>query len=98
MQEAISALQIMIIIRALGFLLAMFSHTGSSEQCKGVGEHSSSINFLFASKKGDDLHKVTYAETKFAMLIAKCNLPFTVADEISKMVGDAFPDSAVAKK
>ena len=54
--------------------------------------------YIFYHKKDRRNNKVIYTETKFAMFVAKNNLPFTICDEYSKMVADMFPDSELAKK
>ena len=43
-------------------------------------------------------YKVAFAETVFANLIVKHNIPFLVADHFSDAVKVMFPDSAIAQK
>ena len=38
------------------------------------------------------------AEGMFSLMIAKHNLPFSVADHFSELVKNMFPDSEIAKK
>ena len=47
---------------------------------------------------GTEVDKVTTAETMFAHLLAANNLPLSMADSFSKMVGTMFPDSQIANK
>ena len=52
----------------------------------------------FVIKGPEESDKLNYAETKFAMFVAKKNLPFSIYDRFSKIVSDMFSDSELAKK
>ena len=49
-------------------------------------------------KGPEESYKRVYEETKFAMFVVKNNLPFSIGDELSKTIGNMFPDGEQAKK
>ena len=46
----------------------------------------------------EESDKHVYEETKFAMFVVTNNLPFSICDELSKTIGNMFPDGEQAIK
>ena len=73
----------------------------------GGKKHKSSVKALSTTVKtggiaqymavGADVDGVIKAETMFSNWLVHQNLPFSAADEFSRMVGKMFPDSKIAK-
>ena len=49
-------------------------------------------------KGPEESDKRVYEETKLAKFVVKNNLPFSICDELSKTIGNMFPDGEQAKK
>lgn len=67
-------------------------HSRFEQQMK----HTTGITNYMAMS-GGEADKVTSAEVKMAMLIAKKNISMSFFDAYNKCVGGMFPDSAIAK-
>ena len=74
-------------------------HSQTSSHAKNMKAFQFSYRITsFVARGQDACDRVLAAEVKFAYYVAQRNLPFTVCDDFSKMVGDMFPDSDIAKK
>ena len=72
----------------------MTKHSKTAIHSKSMESLQSTSRLTSFIERGyDKCNKVVYAETKFVYFIAKSNLPFTVCNEFSKMVGEMFQDS-----
>lgn len=74
-------------------------HLDSQKHCSNVKalENQQSVTTFFKSA-ADPIHeKVTRAEVKISTVLAHHNIPIAVADHLSPMFKNIFPDSQIAK-